>query len=326
MSVLVCGSVAYDTLLNFEGKFSDQILADQLHKLSTTLKVPTMRREFGGCAGNIAYNLKLLGLHPLIMGAVGDDFESYRTYLHHLGMEDTYIRQIHGQFTPQCFIISDQWGSQIAAFHPGAMDFGAENHISQVKNPIDLAIVAPCGYHPCLQHCHELVAKEIPFIFDPSQELPLFSADELKSMIGQATWLTLNSYEIELMRERTGWDVDVLRQKVRALVVTRGAAGSDIYTEKEHIHIPQVRQGAKVVDHAGCGDAYRAGLIYGILKGWDWLKIGRFANLIGALKVTSPGAQNHHFTPEMLSQLYERYHGLNPDDHEKDDVFCDEGS
>jgi adenosine kinase len=309
MSVLVCGSVAYDTLLNFEGVFSDQILANQLHKLSTTLKVPVMRREFGGCAGNIAYNLNLLGIKPLIMAAVGDDFEPYRMHLHHLDIVDTYIHQAAGQFTSQCFIISDRKGSQIAAFHPGAMDFGTENHIHDLQDQIKLAVMAPCGYRSFLQHCQELADRHIPFIFDPSQELPLFSTEELKQMIRQATWLTLNDYEIELMQERTGWGIDHLRTQVEALIITRGARGSEIYTGEEVISIPRAHMDALPVDPAGCGDAYRAGLVYGILKGWGWKKTGQLANVLGGIKVTSGGAQNHHFTWKSLAQVYEKSYG-----------------
>jgi adenosine kinase len=309
MSVLVCGSVAYDTLLNFEGEFSDQILPDQLCKLSTTFKVPTMRRDFGGCAGNIAYNLNLLGVKPVIMASVGDDFEPYRMHLRHQDISDSHIHRAKGQFTSQCFIISDRKGNQLTAFHPGAMDYGTENHISDLQDSITLAIVAPCGYQPFLQHCQELFDAQIPFIFDPSQELPLFSCNELKQMINQAAWLALNDYEIELMRERTGWGIDVLRHQVEALIVTRGSHGSDIYTADSMVHIPRAHMESQPIDPAGCGDAYRAGIIYGILNHWDWEQSGRLANLLGAIKVTSPGPQNHHFTWDNLADLYHKSYG-----------------
>ncbi|MBI3145563.1 MAG: carbohydrate kinase family protein [Pseudogulbenkiania sp.] len=304
MSILVCGSPAYATLLSFEERFDQHILPDQLHKISTTFRVPAMRREFGGCSGNIAYNLAMLGESPLVMGAVGEDFAPYRAHLARLGVIDRHIRTIPGQYTAQCFIISDRDGNQLMAFHPGSMDHATANHLSDVDGPVELAIVAPSGYHGCLQHCRELFEAGVPFVFDPGQELPLFAREELRRLVEIASYVTLNDYEAELMRERAGLTLDDIRRQVRALIVTRGSHGSEIYVGDTVYLIPRVEMPQKPVDPSGCGDAYRAGLLYGIRHGLDWQVTGRLANVLGAIKVVSQGAQNHFFDWARLKQLY----------------------
>ncbi|MDN0083079.1 carbohydrate kinase family protein [Crenobacter sp. SG2305] len=309
MAILVCGSLAYDTLLSFNNRFDSQILPDQLHKISTTFLVPSMRREFGGCSGNIAYNLALLGESPLVMATVGEDFAPYRTHLKRLGLRDDHITTIPGQFTAQCFIISDRDGNQLMAFHPGAFDHSTTNHMRDVGEPIEVAIVAPSGHDGCLQHCRELAELGVPFVFDPGQELPLFSRDELNELVELATYVTLNDYESELMRERAGLPIEALRRKVEALVVTRGSQGSEIYTEDGVHRIPCAPLAGAPVDPSGCGDAYRAGLLYGLKRGLDWQVTGRLANVIGAVKVASLGAQNHFFDWDSLADLYEQAYG-----------------
>ena len=309
MSILVCGALAYDTLFNFEDRFDNHILPDQLHKISTTFKVPTMRREFGGPAGNIAYSLCLLGETPLVMGAVGEDFEPYRQHLKRAGVDDRFIRTIRGQYTSQCFGIADKDGNQLMAFHPGAMDHATVNQISDVTTPVDVAIVSPGGHAAFLQHTRQLHAAGIPFIFDPGQELPLLSRDELHEIVALASYVAINDYESELMRERAGLPVEVLKTMVEALIVTRGAHGAEIYSE-DRIHlIPRVQMPGKPVDPMGCGDAFRAGLLYGIKQGLDWQSTGRLANVLGAIKVCSHGPQNHFFDWAMLRALYEQTYG-----------------
>ncbi len=303
MSVLVCGSLAYDTLLTFQDSFKNHILPDQLHKLSVCFMVPQLRREFGGCAGNIGYNLRLLGGTPLIMSSVGEDFGPYRAHLQGHGLVTDHILEVPGYFTAQCFITSDRDANQITAFHPGASECATRNHVRDVAG-VRLAIVAPSGYEADLQQSRELAEAGIPFIFDPGQELPLFSRDELFEMIGLARWLTLNDYEAELMRERTGLSVAQLAERVEALVITRGGLGSEIFVDGDVIRIPAVRPAA-VVDPTGCGDAYRAGLLYGLAEGWDWEACGRTASMLGAIKIASRGAQNHHFDRAQLAALHE---------------------
>jgi len=309
MAILVCGSLAYDTLLSFNNRFDSQILPDQLHKISTTFLVPSMRREFGGCSGNIAYNLAMLGESPLVMATVGEDFAPYRAHLSHLGLRGDHITVVPGQFTSQCFIISDCDGNQLMAFHPGALDHSSANHMSDVAEPIDIAIVAPSGRAGCLQHCRELAEMGVPFIFDPGQELPLFSRDELNQLVELATYVTLNDYETELMRERAGLPIETLRRKVEALIVTRGSQGSEIYVGDEVHLIPRAELPGAAVDPSGCGDAYRAGLLYGLKHGLDWQVTGRLANVIGAIKVASQGPQNHFFNWGKIAELYQQAYG-----------------
>lgn len=293
MSALICGSLAYDTIMVFQDQFKNHILPDQVHILNVSFLVPGMRREFGGCAGNIAYNLKLLGADPYPVAAVGQDFGPYRTHLEQMGIRLDHVRVYEDQFTPQCFITTDLDNNQITAFHPGAMSSAHQTHVSAIKD-ISFAIVAPDSRDAMLQHTEEFAARGVPFIFDPGQAMPLFNGEEFRAMIEKATYVIVNDYESQLLQQRTGWDANAIAARVDAYIVTLGPRGSLIYTGGETIHVPPARE-RRTVDPTGCGDAYRAGLIFGILHGKDWPTIGRMASLMGALKVEHPGTQNQRF-------------------------------
>jgi len=293
MRALICGSLAYDTIMVFHDRFKNHILPEKIHILNVAFLVPDLRREFGGCAGNIAYNLKLLGGEPVIMATVGDDFAPYCERLGQLGLERGHIHRVAGSFTAQAFITTDLDDNQITAFHPGAMSFAHENKVGQAEG-IRLGIVAPDGRQGMIEHARQFAEAGIPFIFDPGQGLPMFNGEELLEFIRQADYLTVNDYEAQLLQERTGETLEALAKRVRALIVTLGGEGSRIHVEGRAIDIPAARADA-VVDPTGCGDAYRAGLLYGILKGYDWPTAGRLASLLGALKVESRGGQNHRF-------------------------------
>lgn len=307
MSVLVCGSLAYDTLLHFDGAFSDHLLPDQLHKLSVCFKVPRLRREFGGCAGNIVYNLRALGGHPCLLASVGEDFAPYQAHLDALGVDSRLVRTVPGQYTAQCFITSDQADNQITAFHPGAMDNPPAAHPS-AAGPLQLAILAPGGPQSTLQLADELSALGVPFMFDPGQELPLFSVEQLHALIARARWLALNDYESELLMQRTGLDVAQLAARVAGLVITRGGQGSDLYADGQHWRVPAAPADA-IVDPTGCGDAYRAGLLHGLAQGWPWLDCGRLASVLGAIKIASRGGQNHLLNHDDIRQRYQTAFG-----------------
>ena len=261
-----------------------------------------MRRNFGGCAGNIAYNLRLLGDAGYPMATVGHDFAPYRHWMRETDVPQDYVRVVDSEHTAQAFITTDQDDNQITAFHPGAMQLSHLNAIPATAG-ITLGIVAPDGRDGMLQHCGGFAAAGIPFIFDPGQGLPMFSGDDLRALIGQATWLTVNDYEWQMVQQRTGWTAADVVRHVKALVVTRGAAGSTIYTPEGELVIPAA-QAEAVVDPTGCGDAYRAGLIHGLLHGLDWAVTGRIASLLGALKVATRGTQNHRFTMEEFAVRY----------------------
>ena len=307
MSILICGSIAYDNIMVFPGRFRDHILPEQIHILNVSFLVPELRREFGGCAGNIAYNLKLLGSEPLVMGTVGDDSLLYFERLERLGIKLDCVRQVPGTLTAQAFITTDLDDNQITAFHPGAMNFSHQNNITRDLGA-DLAIVAPDGREGMLQHARELADLGIPFMFDPGQGLPMFSGRELLAFIEQATYLALNDYEGRLLEERTGRKLEEFAPGLEALVLTRGAEGSIIYANGRRFDIPCAKAEA-VVDPTGCGDAYRAGLLYGIASGFDWEKTGRLASLMGAIKVASRGAQNHSVTRDEIGSLFRRNFG-----------------
>jgi adenosine kinase len=299
---LICGSIAYDSIMVFDGRFKDHILPDKIHMLNVSFLVPQLRREFGGCAGNIAYNLRLLGDVGYPMATVGRDFAPYAQWMRETDVPQDYVRVIDTEHTAQAFITTDQDDNQITAFHPGAMQMSHLNAIPASAG-ITLGIVSPDGRDGMLQHCAGFAAAGIPFIFDPGQGLPMFSGDDLRDLISQATWLTVNDYEWQMVQQRTGWSpADVVRH-VKALIVTRGAAGSTIYTPQGEIVITAANAEA-VVDPTGCGDAYRAGLIHGLLRGLDWTVTGRIASLLGALKVATRGTQNHRFTMEEFAVRY----------------------
>lgn len=291
MKSLICGSLAFDTIMSFEGRFSEALLADQLHKINVAFLVPALRREYGGCAGNIAYNLKLLNGDPLIMATIGQDGGPYLERLDALGISRRCIQTVASSYTAQAFITTDSHSNQITAFHPGAMTFSHQNKVSDA-GAVKLAIVAPDGRDGMLQHSQDCVDLDIPFIFDPGQGLPMFNGTELEHFIDLATYVAVNDYEAELLTQRTGLTLETIAQRVSALVVTRGEQGSEIYTAGQRIDIPCVKVD-KIIDPTGCGDAFRAGILYGLSSDMDWATTGRLASLMGAIKITHQGGQNH---------------------------------
>lgn len=302
MHTLICGSIAYDTIMVFRDHFKNHILPEKIHILNVAFLVPDMRREFGGCSGNIAYNLLMLGGNPLIMATVGDDYQPYASRMEKLDLAQTHVRHVEGTFTAQAFITTDLADNQITAFHPGAMNYSHENHVSDAKN-VSLGIVAPDGRNGMVQHAHEFYEAGIPFMFDPGQGLPMFNGEELMDFIHKADYIAVNDYEGQLLCERTGQSLDMLAKHVKALVVTKGAEGSVIYSGGQQIAIPCV-QADDLVDPTGCGDAYRAGLLYGITEGMDWESTGRLGSLMGSLKIAQRGGQNHSFTRHEIDQRY----------------------
>lgn len=306
MSALICGSLAYDTIMVFEDRFRNHILPDKVHMLNVAFLVPEMRREFGGCAGNIAYNLKLLGGNPIPMATVGSDFGPYRAHFERMGICLDYVRELPDHYTAQAFITTDLDDNQITAFHPGAMSHAHEVDVPTL--PGSIGIVAPNGREGMVQHARQFHEAGIPFIFDPGQGLPMFSGEELLTFIEQATWVAVNDYESRLLQERTGLSLEALAAKVEALVVTRGAEGSWIFVDGGRIDIPAAPATA-VVDPTGCGDAYRAGMLYGLLHGLPWEVTGRIASLMGAIKIAHAGTQNHRFTLDEFRVRYRQAFG-----------------
>jgi len=299
---LICGSIAFDNIMVFAGRFKDHILPDKIHMLNVSFLVPQLRREFGGCAGNVAYNLRLLGDSGYPMATVGRDFAPYEQWMRKTDVPQDYVRVIETEHTAQAFITTDLDDNQITAFHPGAMQ---QSHLNAVPTNagVTLGIVSPDGRDGMVQHCSQFAAAGIPFIFDPGQGLPMFNGDDLRAMLGQASWVTVNEYEWQMLQQRTGWSSEDVVQQVKALIVTRGAQGSTIYTPEQEIVVPAAQPQA-VVDPTGCGDAYRAGLIHGLLHGLDWAVTGRIASLLGALKVATRGTQNHRFTMDEFGASY----------------------
>lgn len=294
MSALICGSYAYDTIMVFDDKFKKHILPDKVHILNVSFLVPHLRKEFGGCAGNIAYNLKLLGGHPLPMATVGHDFTSYRQWIDQCGINKKHIKQIEPSYTGQAFITTDMDDNQITAFHPGAMNLSHENKVSDAEG-VRIGMVSPDGRRGMIEHAAQFAKAGIPFIFDPGQAMPMFDGKELMTFIKQATWVTVNDYEAQLLQGKTGKTLEKLCSHVDALIVTLGGNGSNIYTSKDKIEIPAVKV-KKPNDPTGCGDAYRAGLLYGLMNDLDWALTGRIAALMGAIKIEHHGTQNHSFT------------------------------
>jgi adenosine kinase len=304
---LICGSLAYDTIMVFEDSFSNHILPNQIHKLNVSFFVPSMRREYGGVAGNIAYNLKLMGEEPLPMGTVGQDFVPYSQRLSDLGISLDAVIVKDDMFTPQAFITTDQENNQITAFHPGAMSLSHECKVSD-HNDISIGIVGPDGRDGMLTHAQAFNDNDIPFIFDPGQAMPLFDGEDLKKFIAQATWMAVNDYEYELVHERTGWDAKEIATHLKAFIVTRGEKGSEIYTDGTVYHIPVV-EATEIADPTGCGDAYRAGLLYGLMNDLDLQTTGRIASLLGSIKIACAGTQNHSFTKSEFETLFKKEFG-----------------
>ncbi|OZI77996.1 carbohydrate kinase family protein [Bordetella genomosp. 12] len=306
-SVLVCGSMAFDTIAVFEGHFKDHILPDRIQSLSVSFLVPGMRKEYGGCAGNIAYNMKLLGGQPVPVATVGEDSGDYLERLGGLGIDISRVKTVPGTFTAQCFITTDLDDNQITAFHPGAMAFSAQNDLSQADAA--WAIVAPDAKEGMFAHAQALAARGIPFIFDLGQAMPLFDGADLERMLGLCQALTVNDYEASVVEQRTGRKMAEIARSLRAVIVTRGAQGATLYTDGQEIQIEPV-QAAEVVDPTGCGDAHRAGLLYGLIAGWSWADSARLANLMGAIKIASRGPQNHAPAREEISRRLQQAYGL----------------
>ena len=302
MHTLICGSLAFDTIMVFQDKFKNHILPDKIHALSVAFYVPEMRREFGGTAGNIAYNLQLLDGNPLIMATAGEDFGTYMQWLNTNKISSSHIKIIPNSFTAQAFITTDSDDNQITAFHPGAMIESHQNSVKDAKD-ITLAVIAPDGRDGMFQHARECHEAGIPFLFDPGQGLPMFNGEELLQFIEMADYLAVNDYESQIIQDKTGLSLEELALKVKALVVTLGGQGSHIYADGQRFEIPCV-VADKIVDPTGCGDAYRAGLLYGIAKGWDWPTCGRLASTMGAIKIAHRGGQNHAPTRAEIEAIY----------------------
>ena len=291
MTVLVCGSFAYDTIMVFNDQFKNHILPEQVHILNVSFLVPKLRREFGGCAGNIAYNLKLLGGEPQPMGTVGEDFAPYAKWMDLHKIPRDFVTEVPGTYTAQAFITTDLDDNQITAFHPGAMSHSHTNSVSRALGA-KLGIVSPDGRDGMLQHAADLAELDIPFIFDPGQGLPMFNGKELTAFLEQASYLALNDYESRLFQERTSLTIRQISERVKAVIVTKGGEGSEIHGNGTIYNIP-VAKTAQLNDPTGCGDAYRAGLLHGIVSGMDWETTGRLAAVMGAIKIEQPGTQNH---------------------------------
>jgi adenosine kinase len=307
MSALICGSFAFDTIMVFQDRFKNHILPDKVHILNVAFHVPDLRREFGGCAANIAFNLKLLGGDPLPMGTVGKDFAPYAHWMDQHEIPRTHVKEIEDSYTAQAFITTDQDDNQITAFHPGAMDFAHEVQVGEAQG-VKIGIVSPDGRQGMIDHARQFAEAGIPFVFDPGQAMPLFSREDFQQFIEQATWICVNDYESQLLSDRTGWSPHEIAEKVEALVVTCGGEGSHIYLSGKRLEIPAAR--ARVVrDPTGCGDAYRAGLLYGLMNGLDWEVTGRVAALMGAIKIEQHGTQNHSFTRDEFHSRYRESFG-----------------
>lgn len=302
MRILICGSIAYDNIMVFPDHFKNHILPEKIHMLNVAFLVPEMRREFGGCAGNIAYNLKMLGGEPVMMATVGDDFSPYAARFEQLDMTQEHLQHVPDTFTAQAFITTDLADNQITAFHPGAMNF---SHLNSVKNARDirLGIIAPDGRDGMQQHAREFHETGIPFIFDPGQGLPMYNGEELLDFIERADYIAVNDYEGQMLQDRTGCNLESLASKVKALIITLGAQGSIIYADGNTFEIPCVPP-TEIIDPTGCGDAYRAGLLYGIVHDMDWSTAGRLGSLMGSLKISRRGGQNHQFSRDEIDQYY----------------------
>lgn len=306
MSALICGSFAYDTIMVFHDQFKNHILPDKVHMLNVSFLVPDMRREFGGCAGNIAFTLHMLGGKAEPMGTVGNDFAPYAAWMDKNGQSRKYLKEVDS-YTGQAFITTDMDDNQITAFHPGAMGFSHENKISDAPEAT-IGIISPDGRDGMIEHAAQFVEQDVPFIFDPGQGLPMFGGEELSTFVEQATWVTVNDYEGEMLAERTGKSLEDIAKQVKALIVTRGGEGSDIYVDGKVIKIPLAKI-SEAKDPTGCGDAFRGGLLYGMMNGMDWETSGRIASLCGAIKIEQLGPQNHSFTIDEFKARYKENFG-----------------
>jgi adenosine kinase len=306
MTALISGSLAYDTVMVFNGRFKESILPDKIHMLNVSFLVPGLRRNFGGCAGNIAYNAKLLGVDSYVIAAVGQDFDSYETWMRRHGLSLDYVRRIPDMYTAQAYITTDLDDNQITAFHPGAMEKSGEIDFPKDAG-ITIGLVGPDSRDAMIGRAQQLADAGVPFVFDPGQGLPLFGGQDLENFIDQAAWVVVNDYEGQLVQERTGLTPDAIAARCKAYIVTRGGNGSTVHAEGRRIEIPPVKA-AKVVDPTGCGDAYRAGLLYGLQRGLDWESTGRVASLMGSLKIAHAGTQTHTFTfDEIAARFHDAY-------------------
>ena len=302
-TTLICGSLAFDKIMQYHGRFGETLLADQLHKVNVSFLVPTLRTEYGGCSANIAYNLNMLGGDPLIMATIGQDGGEYLERFETMGISTRGIRKIAHSYTAQCFVTADLDNNQINAFHPGAMQFSHENNVGDHAG-LRIAIIAPDGRDGMIKHAADCAALKVPFMFDPGQQLPMFSGEELITFINQASYVAANDYEFEMLMSRTGLTLPDIAGRLEALIITRGEKGSEIYVKGQRHEIPCV-QADQIVDPTGCGDAYRAGLLFGIVNGYDWPTTGKLASLMGAFKIAYQGGQNHVATAEQIADRFE---------------------
>ena len=302
MSVLICGSLAFDTITNFPGRFAQQIMPDKVHMLNVSFLVPTMRREYGGCAGNIAYSLHLLGGQPLVMAALGNDGGDYLARLQGWGLDTSQVLRANDTYTAQCMIITDEDNNQITAFHPGAMQLAHGTPVPTDRSDIQLAIIAPDGRDAMLSHAAQLAAAKIPFVFDPGQGLPMFNGDELRAFVAQARWVAVNDYEAAMLCERMGVTLEALSKEanLQGVIVTLGAEGCDVWIDGVRTHVPGVKAEA-VVDPTGCGDAFRAALLHGLSLGWPLVRCVALGNQVGALKIAQRGGQNHQIPAAVIA-------------------------
>jgi len=302
MSVLICGSLAFDTITNFPGRFSQQIMPDKVHILNVSFLVPTLRREFGGCAGNIAYSLHLLGGAPLVMAALGNDGGDYLLRLQGWGLDTSQVLRAGDTYTAQCIIITDQDNNQITAFHPGAMQLAHTTLVPLDRADITLGIIAPDGREAMISHAAQLAAAKIPFVFDPGQGLPMFDGDELRSFVAQASWVAVNDYEAAMLCERMDTTLEALSQQrqLQGVIVTLGAEGCDLWVNGERTHVPGV-VAAEVVDPTGCGDAFRGALLHGLSLGWPLARCVALGNQVGAIKIAQRGGQNHSIPADLIA-------------------------
>jgi len=291
MASLICGSLAFDTIMNFEGRFAEQILPDQLHILNVSFLVPALRRDFGGCAGNIAYALTQLGGTALPMATLGNDGVSYLARLNGQGISTEFVRTIEGSYTAQAMIITDRDNNQINGFHPGAME---NAHLTTIaaRGDIKLGIIAPDGRDAMWQHAEQFAAAGIPFVFDPGQQLPRFDSGELRTLIKQASWVTVNDYEGKMLSDRTGLTSAEISREVKGLIVTMGADGCEVWVDGNRTHIPPVKASA-LVDPTGCGDAFRGALLFGLEQGWSLARCATLGNHLGSVKIAHRGPQNY---------------------------------
>ena len=301
MASLICGSLAFDNIMTFEGRFADQIMPEQIHILNVSFVVPTLRRDFGGCAGNIAYALRLLGGKPLPMAMLGNDGEGYVARLKQLDIDTRFVQKLDDTYTAQCMITTDLDNNQITAFHPGAMMQAHRTRIA-AHDGVRLGIISPDGRDAMLQHAEQFRAAGIPFVFDPGQGLPMFNGDELAHFVELATWVTVNDYEGRMLCDRMGIELDELSRRVQGLVVTLGGEGCDIWEAGVRTRVPPV-QAASVVDPTGCGDAWRGALLHGLEQGWPLARCAALGNRLGALKIASRGPQNYQVDGAVLAGI-----------------------